>query len=388
LFIRSMGAFMTVQAPIAGGRNSTRIRSLSFYFSLALGFITLLRLVLHPRDKAIALGFFVNKAEGALLPAAICPDATFIRINFPQRKRGWNAENFRWLVRLLKQAAGDRQIYGLTWGCRDQLNHGYELSHEFNTFYRIEHGLIRGASTPAGNLRTSFIVNARSIYFDGRASSDFEEKLNDLPRGELIQTEAGRRVLDFVLNSNSSKYSLREQHHESVSGDDLLIVGQCTGDQSIEQTEALARTNTGLVDLVAEKMLSSRTYRSVCYKPHPKNSGTAADLAYLKANYPTIRIIDGDISIVTLLKAKPTVATLTSGAGLEAALRGCSVHCFGISFYSNWGFTTDYIPCRRRRNQLSADDVFLYMLLKQTAYVDWRTRKRITATEAFGLAGA
>jgi capsule polysaccharide export protein KpsC/LpsZ len=92
--------------------------------------------------------------------------------------------------------------------------------------------LISGPSAPTRNLRTSFIVNARSIYFDGRASSDFEERLNNLIPGEIPKSNAGRRILDYVLNNNASKYILREQHHESLSSDDLLIVGQCTGDQA------------------------------------------------------------------------------------------------------------------------------------------------------------
>jgi capsular polysaccharide export protein len=365
---------------------STRPRSPLFYFDLLRAMFICLRLYLLPKNRPVIFAFFANKAETALLPSAVYPHSFFVRVNFASPKRGWNAKDFEWLIKLLKRSAGARPVGGLTWGYRDRVNHQHDLSEDFVDFHRIEAGLISGVPKPPRNLRTAFIISARSVYFDGRGSTELEDELNKLEPGKLSQSNAGRRVLDYVLKSNATKYVLSEEHSCDISDRDLLIVGQCTGDQAIEQTAVLARTNTSLVDVVSRNVIQTGLYRRIYFKPHPKSGSIKADLAYVKSEYPDINIIDGSIGIVPLLKHKPTVCTITSGVGIEAALRGCSVHCFGISFYSNWGFTVDYIPCTRRKNQLTSEDVFLYLVLKHTAYVDWRSKRRVSPVQAFGLA--
>jgi capsular polysaccharide export protein len=349
------------------------------WLDLAQTLVICLRVFLAPRGRAVALGFFVHGQDSRLLPRAVCPDATFIRVGYPRRRRGWDSAAFAWLLRTLTRIAGSRKTTAIVWSYRDRTDHNEDVGRYFADCWRAERALIRTPSL--GN--TAYVVGNRSIYFDGRASTECEQRLNALEPGSLPNSEAGRRILAHVLASGLSKYQASTTNPVPLSNRDLLILGQCTGDQAITQTEALAQTNAGLVQLATERL---QGFDAVYFKPHPKNRTNATDLARISEHFPQVRIIDANTNVVPLLAARPVVATLSSGAGLEAAIRGCKVNTFGVPFYSHWGFTIDHLPCPRRTNRLSAEDVFLFMLMEHTKYVDPDEGRRISAVEAFGLA--
>jgi capsular polysaccharide export protein len=384
---------ISVHPLVVGGSNkrtialgiSNFVRSLLFYFDLIQAALTCLRLLSLPKDRAITFGLFINAGEGRFLPNAIGLGSTFIRINYPRRKRGWRANDFDRLVRTLVRLAKRRPLSAVIWGYRDRLNHGLDIGAYFDDYYRVERALIRPSSILPANTRTAFVLGRKSIYFDGRVNTDLEQSLNHLVPGQLQRSDEGNRILRHVLESGITKYALQDHYVQPHPLPDLLIVGQVAGDQAIAETEVLARTNPDLIELASRHLIATGQYKKAYFKPHPKSKSTQADLAYLQAHHPGIGIIEAGANIVPILAATPAIATVTSGVGLEAALRGCPVHCFGISFYSNWGFTNDYLSCSRRTNRLSAEDVFLHMVMAQTVYIDWRTGKHTTALEAFGI---
>lgn len=354
---------------------------LRFYLGLLQALGTLLRVAFLPRKRPVALAFFVNRVDAKGLARAVCPDAAFVRVNYPRSACGWDARALKWLVRRLTAAVGTRPVQAIVWGYRDRKNHGVDLDHYFGGCLRAERALV----PPPRSLNTAFIVGTGPIYFDGRESTDLERRLNQLASQQLPRSDDGRRLLAHVLASRMTKYTYHGQPGEIPTASDLLIVGQCTGDQAITETRALALTNPGLIELVAKRVLPGHRFENIYFKPHPRSSTTASDLGYLLEQHPNIRIIDSKAQIIPILNARPTVATLTSGVGLEAALRGCVVHTFGVSFYSNWGFTVDHLPCPRRTNRLSAEDVFLCVAMEMTRYVSQNTGRRASAIEAFGL---
>lgn len=361
------------------------MRSHDFLFfvdSFRLGGV-LFRILTLPKNRPVALGFFVNDAERGV-HFALCPNATFIRINFPRPRRGWSSVRFTRLLKRLASLTANREVVVIVWGYRDLRTLGVDVCSFFERCWRVERALIEPPAA-SGN---AFVVGYRSIYFDGRTSTDWEAQLNALTPGELSRSVEGKYLLSHILGAGLSKYS-GTAPDVRLTERDLLIVGQCTGDQAIEYTDAMARSNVELVDLVVKCLLKNgHSFEKIYYKPHPKNRTTPADIACIQDRYPEIDIIDGNAAIVALLIGKPTVATLTSGVGLEAAVRGCKVHTFGISFYSHWGFTFDHMPCSRRTNRLSAEDVLLFALIHQTRYVNPKTKRPIGALAAFGLTAA
>jgi capsular polysaccharide export protein len=338
------------------------------------------RILATPENHPIALGFFVNAEERGVHPA-LFPDAAFIRVNFPRPRHGWNGDRFAQLLKLLSTLTANRAVEAIVWGYRDIRSYGIDIGSYFDRCWRVERALIEPPAA-AGN---AFVVGYRSIYFDGRNGTDLESRLNALTPGELPQSSEGKRLLTHILDAALSKFSGKPAPVR-LTERDLLIIGQCTGDQALEYTDTLTRDNPGLVGLVAKHLLAGdRRFERVYYKPHPKNPTTLADLAHIRENYPHIQIIDGSVGIVQLLEGKPTVATLTSGVGLEAAVRGCEVHTFGISFYSHWGFTIDHMSCPRRTNRLSPEDVLLFTVMHHTRYSDPHKKRPISALAAFGL---
>jgi capsular polysaccharide export protein len=353
----------------------------AYYFDLAQTASVLVRILVTPRSRSIALGFFVNKSERPLRHA-VCPEAKFVRVNFPRAKRGWDAARFTSLLKRLAAMTSDRPVTAIVWGYRDRKNHGVDVGRYFDRCVRVERGLV----DPPRARRSAFVVGERSIYFDGREETDLERRLNKLEPGLLPHSPNGKRLLDYILASALTKYPSTSEATTRPTARDLLIVGQCSGDQAILETHALARDNPGLMDLVARHLLADgHGFERVYYKPHPRNGTNSADLTYFNARYPHIAVIEDGVSIVPLLAAKPTVATLTSGVGIEAAVRGCTVHTFGVPFYSHWGFTIDHLPCPRRTNRLSPEDVFLSVVMEHTRYADPSAGRPIGASEAFGL---
>jgi capsular polysaccharide export protein len=354
---------------------------LLYYVDLVQAALVELRIRFAPRNRPLALGFFVSRSAHNV-PRAVCPDATYIRVNFPRASHGWDTARFAELLKRFSSVVDGRQVTAIVWGRRDHSHHKFDVSRVFKHCLRVERGLL----APPGAPKTAFIVGDSSIYFDGRESTDLERRLNKLEPGLLPHSAEGKRLLEHILASSLTKYAATSKTAMKPTVRDLLIVGQCTGDQAIIQTEAMKRDNPGLVDLAAKHLLSKEgAFERVFYKPHPKNKTNAADLAYIRERYPAIAIVEDGVSIVPLLEQRPTIATLTSGVGIEAAVRGCPVHTFGVPFYSHWGFTVDHMPCGRRTNRLSAADVFLFMLMEHTRYADPKTGKSARALKAFGL---
>ena len=130
----------------------------------------------------------------------------------------------------------------------------------------------------------------------------------------------------------------------------------------------MCNNNNAFVKHVMNKIACN--YSNIYYKAHPKNSTNNNDVSIINKNFPKVEIINSNVNVIDALTNKPDVAVMTSGVGLEAAIRGCIVHCFGLSFYSNWGFTTDYVECDRRINTLTADDVLAHIIFNESVYFD------------------
>src|SRR5262245_47588105 len=239
--------------------------TLRYWLSLAQMAGVLMRLLATPRNRPLALGFFVNKVEMGIHPT-LCPGASFIRINSIRPRQGWNAARFaRFLNRLTALTVG-RPVEAIVWGYRDRRNHGVDVGTYFDDCWRVERALIEPPKA-AGN---AFVVGYRSIYFDGRESTDLERRLNALIPGTLPQSPDGRRLLEHILSRSLSKFQGTSDLAVRPTERDLVIIGQCTGDQAVEDTDALARDNPGLIDLVAKHLLSGgHGFERVCFKPHP-----------------------------------------------------------------------------------------------------------------------
>lgn len=327
------------------------------------------------------LGFFISEPHGREA-IAIDHEKELIPVKFLGKGHTRNRDGLQRSLQRIKEAAGEGRCQPAVWGIKDKLLLDLDLSDYFNDLIRVEDGLL--TQTPSGKPIRSVILNYRGIYYDGRRESDLEQGLNKLSAGYAASNELAAAVISKVVAERVTKYNLTTSSHVALPKDALLVIGQVNGDQAIEATETVCRSNQSFIEYLCTAVPVTNV-SSIYYKPHPRNMESTGEIERISNMYPFIRILPAEMNILPLLEQCPTVATMTSGAGLEAALRGCDVHCFGLSFYSNWGFTTDYIKCARRKNRLTAADVFAYVQLKQTKYVDMDLGLPISVMEAFEL---
>lgn len=193
-----------------------------------------------------------------------------------------------------------------------------------------------------------------------------------------------KELICHILDNAITKYRHKVEVDTILSENAPLILGQVNGDQAIEKTECLYRTNFALLSGILENSIFPEEFKYF-YKAHPKNADNHWEIQKIRQTYPSIVILDENQNLMELLRQKPTLATITSGAGLEAALRGCTVHCFGVSFYSHWGFTIDHLPCTRRTNKLSAEDVAAEIYINQSVYIDPVSKVVTPISDVYGL---
>ena len=333
-------------------------------------------------DRPLVLGFWINRSE-ILSAAAVAPDAVFVRFGFLSRDHCWTRREVRALLEHVAAMTEAVEPEVIVWGIRDRVA-GFDLTEMFPRVRRIEVGLLRGL--PHWRLKTRFMVEDRGIYFDGREASETETALQSLRPGYAARSETARALLDHVRHNSVTKYVLSDGGADLEPGS-LLILGQVNGDQALVNAVSIAHTNADFIALLhAERPPAMAGSSRVYYKPHPMNRrDNEAEIASVKAAFPHIDVIGPSVNVHNLFEQRPRVATMTSGAGLEAVLHGCEVHTFGIPFYSHWGFTVDHYDCARRTNRLSAEDVAALMWIDRTVYVDPATRRPISAAAVFGL---
>ena len=267
----------------------------------------------------------------------------------------------------------------IVWGYRDRTR-GYSLERMFPEVIRLENGLIPGRYHR--RFKTAFIVDRRGAYFDGRTASDWEDAVQAMKPG-YGRAPAARALLERVRGRQITKYRASSDRAVTLPPGSLLILGQRNGDQAINLTETIAKTNREFIAHLydAEPVPGVTAHFD---KPHPRNDN-ASESDGIRADHPDLVVIDPGVNVHRLFAQQPRVATITSGAGLEAALHGCEVYTFGISFYSNFGFTIDHFDCPRRTNRLTAEDIATFMWMGWTVYVDPRTRRPVPVERVFGL---
>ncbi|MDE0174991.1 MAG: hypothetical protein OYH76_07320 [Defluviicoccus sp.] len=328
-------------------------------------------------DGPLVIGFWINRSE-VLAAAAVRPTARFVRFGFLSRHHCWSDDEVRELLETVARMTAEDEPTVIVWGIRDR-THGQDLDEWFPVVVRMESGLLPGP--PGGRLKTAFMEDRAGIYFDGRRPSDCERALQALLAGYAERSPTARAVLDRVRHARITKYVPGADAAVRLEPGGLLILGQVNRDQAVTETLTVAKTNFDLVVWMRETRPVEGVDRYY-YKPHPLNRRDNDDeVARLLELYPDLEIVAPGVNVHRLFEQRPRVATMTSGAGLEAALHGCEVFTFGISFYSNFGFTVDHFDCPRRTNRLSAEDVAACMWLDRTVYVDPGTRLTVPAGE-------
>lgn len=232
---------------------------------------------------------------------------------------------------------------------------------------RIEDGFLRSVGLGADLIRPlSWVVDQSGLYYNATRPSDLETLLAtaDFPL-DLCQRAASLR--EQILALGLTKYTLpgKTWQRPATECHVSLVVGQVESDASLAFGAPGIRTNLDLLRTVREE----HPDWYLVYKPHPdvvarlRATGAGEDEA---RNWCDEIVTNAPME--TLLQQVDDIQVITSLAGFEALLRGKTVTCHGLPFYSGWGLTKDRLCCPRRRRTLSLDALVAAALILYPRY--------------------
>lgn len=198
-------------------------------------------------------------------------------------------------------------------------------------------------------------------YFDFASASD--DSGAAAGKGSPSGSESTRAAAVAAAEAAGAGDKLQVLREYFAAADKILLLDQCLGDASL----TLGQAPDNAAELMLRQAQEHFPQAKIFLKVHPDVlSGKRESLLYKDLQHRSdIRVLDCDVSVMSLLRARPVVFTVSSQSGFEALLCGCRVHCFGLPFYAGYGLTVDLQPCPRR-NALSG--VTLQMLF-YAAYI-------------------
>lgn len=285
-------------------------------------------------------------------------------------------------VRLLSRAfkRNKESVAVAAWGYRDR---GIltDLKEAGFATQRYEDGFVRSIGPHQSNRQgNSIIKDSKDLYF----CYDRETELEGLISKTDLSCDADRsfmasEALSFFLSRGVSKYGVAPAKESELPfpADFVLVIGQLERDQSIQMGSPKIKTNSDLARIAR----SENPDAYLVYKPHP-------EVAYmpelqdshisLVAPHVDLVLEDKTVSLTTILKARPKMYVITSGAGFEGLLYGCAVRTVGGPFYAGWGLTSDLLPFPRRGQKKTVLELFCAAYLTYTKYCDLTHNKQVS----------
>ena len=245
---------------------------------------------------------------------------------------------------------------------------------------RVEDGFLRSVGLGVDLVRPmSWVIDGRGIYYNATQPSDLENLLQNwsfspdtLERAVLLQAR--------IVNLNLTKYNVGLYHWQrpQTAGKVLLVPGQVESDASLRFGACTILTNLELLKTV--RTANPDAY--LLYKPHPdvlaglRRKGQNEDECMQYCDE-----LLTDTHMGELLNSVDDVHVLTSLSGFEALLRGKTVYCYGLPFYSGWGLTIDAQSQPRRSRRLTLPELIAGALIEYPKYLG-RDGKTLLTPEA------
>lgn len=249
---------------------------------------------------------------------------------------------------------------------------------------RMEDGFIRSVGLGSNLVAPlSLVIDDLGIYFNAQTPSRLEEILlhQEFSEQDLV---LAKKLQTRLLEANIGKYNVGSAGFQLNVTDKrtILVPGQVEDDASIRFGSPEIKKNLDLLRKVRE--LNPNAY--IIYKPHPDVvSGNR------QGHIPTEQAVEfadeivENANILDCINQVDEVHTMTSLAGFEALLRGKTVHCYGLPFYSNWGLTEDYLLLERRSRKLCLEELISAVLVYYPQYVNPNDSTIINAEQAIEI---
>jgi len=233
-----------------------------------------------------------------------------------------------------------------------------------------EDGFIRSLDLGVNNSPSfSVVEDDLGIYYDAITPSKLENILNNYDfKSDKKLLEDANKAISLIVENNISKYNNADDLKNDFFKDKnerVLVIAQTAGDASLKYGMLDNFTTNDMINAAIVENPNADIYLKI----HPdvvsgkKKSDIDIELVKNKC-----MIIEENINPLSLLKHFSKVYTKTSQMGFEALLVGCECVCFGMPFYAGWGVTNDKSICKRRKRELSVEEIFAGAYILYTKY--------------------
>lgn len=262
---------------------------------------------------------------------------------------------------------------------------------------RWEAGFLR-MPPAAGGRALSWVVDSIGIYYDATAPSELELLLGN---GGWESDELVREAESGIAALRRSGLSLDNDPARADLGS-LLDRGRPDGgavpspgaerivvviDQPLaDQTVGFALAGPGRFSAMLQYARTENPDARIVVVMDPAAPATGLSGHLLRRPLPAgILGIAEPVTARSVIQGADRLYTVCAHLGFEAALAGIPVVCFGLAFYSGWGFTDDRLVASRRTRRRSATEVFAAAYLRYSRYYDPQTGEMIAFADALSV---
>jgi len=255
------------------------------------------------------------------------------------------------------------------WGHKATSERARRVAFESGKLYvAMEDGFIRSIKPGPLERSISWIIDRTGIFYDGSTPSDLERAVLRRASSDTPDHSRIKDVLHTIQRCRLSKYNHAPMLSASAlrlprARDVIAVFDQTFGDASVAGANADQSTFTCML----EAAVSENPGRTIVVKAHPET------VSKLKRAYLTeacqgrqIALVQANVNPWALIEMAARVYVVSSQAGMEAALAGVPVTCFGRAAYSGWGFTDDRFDPVLRRDKTASRESFA-----EAAYLDY-----------------
>ena len=271
----------------------------------------------------------------------------------------------------------------LIWGEGKPELHQFAEKHHL-PILRMEDGFIRSVGLGSNLVPPlSLVIDDLGIYFNAQKPSRLEHILQTQTFSDDDLTLA-EQLRDNLIQNHIGKYNVGVDGYKVQDNNQkvILVPGQVEDDASIRLGSPEIQTNLALLKTVRQN--NPDAY--IIYKPHPDVvSGNRVGHIEQSEALKYANEIVSNANILDCIMQSSEIHTMTSLAGFEALLRGKTVHCYGLPFYSNWGLTVDKIELLRRTRQLSLNELIAGTLIYYPLYISSYTHQFIDVKNAIDI---
>nr|WP_298101017.1 capsular polysaccharide biosynthesis protein [uncultured Shinella sp.] len=268
------------------------------------------------------------------------------------------------------------------WGRRPSGRRAVRLAERFGKeVLTLEDGFLRGFAPGQAEPSHSFVIDRQGIYFDARQPSDLESLLA-WPQTDPPALDRAHRLMALLRDERLSKYNNSPLITPVAAGVPqgrpfVLLVDQVAGDASI----AGAGANAQRFRVMLEHAATSNPGKTLVVRTHPA-AGENSLLRQAAATLGLSIVAPGRMNPWPLLEEADSVYTVSSQLGFEALMAGRPVHCFGSTYYSGRGLTSDHGELGADKTPASLEQVFHAAFLDYSHYLDLHTRQICTMERA------